>query len=79
MTGSAGGSPSEPQWFRNLRHADRAVIEVGRTKMDVSVSIASGEERTILWERLVAIAPFFAKYRDKVEREIPMAVLTPAP
>lgn len=79
VTGSAGGSPSEPQWFRNLRHADRAVIEVGRTRMDVSVSIASGEERTILWERLVAIAPFFAKYQDKVEREIPMAVLTPAP
>src|SRR5689334_21713959 len=23
VTGSAGGSPSEPQWFRNLRHADR--------------------------------------------------------
>ena len=27
VTGSAGGSPSEPQWFKNLRHADRAVIE----------------------------------------------------
>src|SRR2546430_932678 len=29
VTGSAGGSPSDPQWFQNLRHADRAVIEVG--------------------------------------------------
>jgi deazaflavin-dependent oxidoreductase (nitroreductase family) len=77
VTGSAGGTASDPQWFRNLRHVDRALIEVGRRRIDVAVAIAGREEHKILWEQLVARAPFFAKYQAKVEREIPMAVLTP--
>ncbi len=77
VTGSAGGAPSEPQWFRNLRHADHATVEVGRRRVDVTVTVAEGEERRVLWDRLVSRAPFFATYQDKVEREIPMAVLTP--
>jgi F420H(2)-dependent quinone reductase len=77
VTGSAGGSPSEPQWFKNLRHADRAVIEVGPTQIDVAVEIVGPEEHKILWNKLIAVAPFFAKYQTKVEREIPMAILTP--
>ncbi len=77
VTGSAGGARAEPQWFRNLRNADEAVIEVGRRRMDVTVVVAEAEERRALWERLVGRASFFAKYQDKVEREIPIAVLTP--
>jgi F420H(2)-dependent quinone reductase len=77
VTGSAGGSPSDPQWFRNLRRVDRAVIEVGPRRIDVTVAIAGPDEHTILWEQLLARAPFFAKYQAKVDREIPMAVLTP--
>jgi hypothetical protein len=30
-----------------------------------------------LWQRLLVRAPFFADYQKKVERQIPMAVLTP--
>jgi F420H(2)-dependent quinone reductase len=77
VTGSAGGSASEPQWFRNLRRADRARIEVGRKRIDVAVAVAGPEEHTVLWERLLTHAPAFAKYQAKVERQIPMAVLTP--
>jgi len=79
VTGSAGGSPSEPQWFKNLRHADLAVIEVGPTRIAVRVEIAGPEEHSILWNKLIAVAPFFAKYQTKVEREIPMAILKPTP
>lgn len=79
VTGSAGGSPSEPQWFKNLRNADRAVIEVGSTRIDVTVEIAGPEEHSILWNKLIAVAPFFAQYQSKVEREIPMAILKPTP
>jgi deazaflavin-dependent oxidoreductase (nitroreductase family) len=77
VTGSAGGSPSDPQWFRNLRHTERAVVEVGPKRIDVSVAIAGPDERRVLWDRLISRAPFFAKYQEKVDREIPMAVLTP--
>lgn len=77
VTGSAGGAPSDPQWFRNLRQAKQAVVEVGARRIDVTVSVAGPEQREILWEQLLARAPFFAKYQAKVERTIPMAVLTP--
>ena len=77
VTGSGGGSVAEPQWFQNLRHADRAVIQVGRRRMDVTVVVAGPTEHAVLWRKLVRQAPFFAEYQEKVEREIPMASLTP--
>lgn len=77
VTGSAGGAPAEPQWFRNLRRADRAVVEVGRQRTPVTVEIAPPQERQILWEQLVARAPGFGRYQTKVDRVIPMAILTP--
>jgi deazaflavin-dependent oxidoreductase (nitroreductase family) len=77
VTGSAGGAPTDPQWFLNLRAAQRAVIEVGDRRIDVAVRIAEPDEHKVLWDKLLARAPFFAKYQAKVEREIPMAVLSP--
>ena len=77
VTGSAGGTPTEPQWFQNLRATDRATVEVGEARTGVSVHIADAEEREDLWQRLVAVAPYFAGYQKKCDRVIPMAVLTP--
>jgi F420H(2)-dependent quinone reductase len=77
VTGSGAGSTQEPQWFKNLRRTDQAEIEVGRRHLPVSVGIAEGAEREVLWQRLLVRAPFFADYQKKVERQIPMAVLTP--
>ena len=77
VTGSGGGSAKEPQWFQNLRRADEAEIEVGRRRLGVSVTVPDGADREILWQKLLVHAPFFADYQAKVERQIPMAVLTP--
>ena len=77
VTGSGGGSATEPQWFRNLRHADRAVVQIGPTRAEVAVVVADAAAHPILWERLVALSPGFAKYQAKVERQIPIATLTP--
>jgi hypothetical protein len=48
----------------------------GPRRIDVTVAVAGPDEHKILWEQLLARAPFFAKYQAKVEREIPIAVLT---
>ena len=77
VSGTAGGAPRDPQWFRNLRQAERAVVEIGRERVDVTVSVAGPEEREELWRKLVARYPFFGGYKTKVERTIPMARLTP--
>lgn len=77
VTGSGAGSAADPQWFKNLRSTHEAEIEIGRRKLAVSVAVAAGEQRDILWNELVARAPFFADYQRKVERQIPMAILMP--
>ena len=78
VCGSAGGAAAEPQWFRNLRHADTATIEVGDERMEVDVHVAHGDERDRLWRRLLEVAPFFGGYEAKAAgRFIPLAALTP--
>ena len=77
VTGSGAGSAQEPQWFKNLRRTDQAEIEIGRRHLPVNVEVAEGAERELLWQRLLVRAPFFADYQTKVERQIPMAILSP--
>jgi deazaflavin-dependent oxidoreductase (nitroreductase family) len=77
VVGSAGGAKADPQWFRNLRMADQATLEIGDRKHEVSVHITEGEERDALWVWVVEKAPFFDGYRKKSGRTIPIAVLTP--
>ena len=76
VVGSAGGAKADPQWFRNLRQADRATLEIGDRKHKVSVHIPAGDELDTLWALVVGQAPFFDGYRKKSGRTIPIAVLT---
>ncbi|KGN37037.1 nitroreductase/quinone reductase family protein [Knoellia subterranea] len=78
VTGSAGGADAEPQWFRNLRAADTAMVEIGERRLPVTVRILEGEERDALWHRFVTEGTTFAGYEKKTERVIPVALLTPA-
>lgn len=78
VAGSNGGAKPEPQWFKNLRAASSATIEVDELRTDVAVHEATGDEYDRLWAELVATAPFFEGYRNRSGRRIPLAVLTPA-
>lgn len=74
--GTASGAPSDPDWFRNLRHTPRARIEIGREAQDVDVEELTGPERDRVWHEVVlARAPGVARYESKAGRTIPVAVL----
>ncbi|GAB3583357.1 nitroreductase family deazaflavin-dependent oxidoreductase [Calidifontibacter terrae] len=77
VAGSAAGSDSEPQWFRNLRVATEASVEIGSNRQTVSVRILKGAERDAMWQRLLAEGTTFAGYEQKTSRRIPVALLTP--
>jgi deazaflavin-dependent oxidoreductase (nitroreductase family) len=78
VTGTSGGSKVEPQWFRNLRAAPSAHVELGAKHLDVVVHVASDADRDRVWRDVVlARAPSFAKYEKKSGRAIPVAILTP--
>ncbi|MFC7597968.1 nitroreductase family deazaflavin-dependent oxidoreductase [Terrabacter sp. GCM10028922] len=76
--GTGSGSPTEPDWFRNLRRAPRARVEIGTTGRDVVPQVLDDGERDRVWRDVVlAAAPGVAKYEAKAGRTIPVAVLRP--
>ncbi len=76
--GTGSGSPTEPDWFRNLRQADRSRIEIGTRGQDVRPEVLLGRERDRVWREVVlAAAPEVAKYERKAGRTIPVALLRP--
>jgi deazaflavin-dependent oxidoreductase (nitroreductase family) len=78
VVGSGGGSAGDPQWFRNLRRATTAEVEVGRQPHTVTVRELKGAEREQVWHDVViARTPAFARYPAKAGRDIPLALLTP--
>ncbi len=77
VVGSAGGEVAEPQWFRNLRAADRAVVQQGDRRHEVDVRVLQGVERDAAFAGVVAASPGFAEYETKAGRPMPVALLTP--
>jgi deazaflavin-dependent oxidoreductase (nitroreductase family) len=79
VVGSAGGFPQVPQWFKNLRGAPQAQVQVGRDVFTADVRVLEGSERDTVWRDVVlARAPFFADYERKGNRTLPIALLTRA-
>ncbi len=78
VVGSAGGSPEDPQWFRNLRQASEAGVQVGRRTFRAGVRELRGEERDQAWREVVLTrTPAYGRYEEKTHRTMPLALLTP--
>jgi deazaflavin-dependent oxidoreductase (nitroreductase family) len=74
---SAGGSPSDPAWFKNLKRDPAVRVEVGAEKYDARAEVLAGEDRARAWRTAVLRMPRFADYEGKVKksREIPIVAL----
>ena len=74
--GTASGAPRDPDWFRNLRAARTAEIEVGDRRMSVVPRELVGPERDAAWATILASRPGVARYARKAGRTIPVALLS---
>jgi deazaflavin-dependent oxidoreductase (nitroreductase family) len=75
---SYGGSARHPAWYLNMaRHPDHVRIEVNGRTLRVQAESLQGGERAAAWDRIVAIAPNYATYQAKTDREIPVVRLAP--
>jgi deazaflavin-dependent oxidoreductase (nitroreductase family) len=74
---SKAGAPTHPHWYHNLRAEPNIKIEVGTDTIDVTASVADGEEHERLFRTQVERQPQFAEYQRKTDRVIPAIVLTP--
>jgi deazaflavin-dependent oxidoreductase (nitroreductase family) len=77
VVGSDGAAKRDPQWWKNLQVEPRGAIRVGRKKLEVKATLATGAQRERLWEVGKTANPMWAKYQTKTERELPVVVLTP--
>jgi deazaflavin-dependent oxidoreductase (nitroreductase family) len=77
VVGSMGGSHRHPSWFVNLRDMEETTIEVDGKSIPVTVRVASAEERSRIWPRLVEMYKDYAAYQERTDREIPLVILTP--
>jgi deazaflavin-dependent oxidoreductase (nitroreductase family) len=76
--GTASGAPSDPDWFRNLRRAKVADVQVGTKTVRARPRELLAEERDTAWQDVVlARAPEVEKYAQRAGRTIPVALLEP--
>lgn len=77
VTASNGGKSRNPGWFYNVRSNPQVSIAVHGTNRRAVAEVASPEKRRELWQRLIEIAPMYAGYEKRTQREIPMVMLHP--
>jgi F420H(2)-dependent quinone reductase len=76
--GTASGAPSDPDWFRNLRKAKTADVQLGAKTLQVRPRELLAEERDATWRNVVlAQAPEVEKIAQRAGRTIPVALLQP--
>jgi deazaflavin-dependent oxidoreductase (nitroreductase family) len=76
--GTASGAPRDPNWFRNLREASVADVEVQANRFQVRPRELLGAERDAMWNNVVlAQMPKVAKYARRAGRTIPVTILQP--
>ena len=73
---SKAGSPTNPDWYHNLKAHPRIDVEVGTETFPVVVEELPPAERDEKWAWITAAAPGFAEYQAKTDRVIPVLALT---
>jgi deazaflavin-dependent oxidoreductase (nitroreductase family) len=80
IVASKGGAPEHPGWYRNLVADPLVDVQVASKKLQATARTATGDERTKLWNQMVALFAPYADYQTKAAgREIPVVVLDPVP
>lgn len=76
---SNSGAATHPAWFINLaKQPDKVWLEVGNRKLRVRPQELEGAKREAAYAKVAAVAPLYAKYPKRTDREIPVIRLTPA-
>ncbi len=73
---SYAGSARHPAWFLNLAKKPDAVrVRIGGRRWKVRPESLRGAERAEAWQRVGSLAPGYAAYQQKTDREIPIVRL----
>ncbi|MGX7729508.1 nitroreductase family deazaflavin-dependent oxidoreductase [Rhodococcus sp. 2H158] len=74
LVASQGGLPEHPLWFRNIQADPRVTVHVRSRVRQMTARVATPEERSHYWPRLVAMYADFDNYQSWTDRVIPVVV-----
>lgn len=74
---SFGGDDRDPQWFKNLQANPEATIQLGSETFPVRATVATPEEKKVLWPKATAAYKGYDGYQRRTDRDIPVVILTP--
>jgi deazaflavin-dependent oxidoreductase (nitroreductase family) len=77
LVASKGGYPRHPGWFHNLMANPDTTVQIGSSRRPVHARVASAEERSRLWPKVVEAYGGYEDYQRRTEREIPLVILEP--
>ena len=69
------GQDHHPAWYLNVAADPNVSVETGGESFDAEAHMPQGQERTALYDRVVAANPRFATYRASTRRQIPVVAL----
>jgi deazaflavin-dependent oxidoreductase (nitroreductase family) len=72
---SRGGAPTNPDWYHNIVANPLVTVEIGTETFQARAEVAVEPERTRLYDKMVAVMPGFAAYRERTTRAIPVVIL----
>lgn len=72
---SKGGAPTNPDWYYNVVANPLVTVEIGTETFQARAEIPAEPERTRLYDKMVAVMPGFAAYRERTTRVIPVVIL----
>ncbi|HTT86841.1 MAG TPA: nitroreductase family deazaflavin-dependent oxidoreductase [Acidimicrobiales bacterium] len=72
---SKGGAPGNPDWYFNLLVHPDVTVEIDDDTVAVVARVATGDERSRVWEKQKRDSPSFAQYEANTTRQIPVVIL----
>ena len=74
---SYGGRPNYPDWYLNLMARPEAEVQINGRRQAVRARVASSEERSVWWPRVVDAYEGYSEYQSRTNRIIPVVFLDP--
>ena len=77
VAASRGGAPTAPAWYFNVRANPRVDVDIRGKRHAMVAREAEGREREQLWALLNDHFDGYEQYQERIDRRIPVIVLSP--
>jgi deazaflavin-dependent oxidoreductase (nitroreductase family) len=75
LVASNGGAQTSPPWYHNLKANPEVGVQIWGEQFRLRARDATPEERLEMWRTMVGHWPYYDRYQEMTERQIPVVVL----